>query len=340
MLNFKSQTQASNLRVTVEAPARLHIGFLDLNGDLGRKFGSLGITVNGISTRLMVERAEVLSAQGPSGERALRYLRRLLTQLGLEGGVRLVLHQSIPEHAGLGSGTQQALAVGTAVARLYGLNLSVCSIVRLLDRGLRSGIGIGAFEQGGFIVDGGRGVESELPPVIARLDFPMHWRLLLVFDEACQGIHGDQELAAFKRLTPLPAEAAAHVCRLVMMRVLPAIAEQDLKRFGQGIGEIQRIVGDYFAPIQGGRFTSPAVREALEWIQDRGVPCIGQSSWGPTGFAIVDGDTRAYSLLKDLERSFGGALPLRFQVVSARNQGHIIEMKARTEKPCPVEAEV
>ncbi len=33
-------------KVSVEATARLHLGFLDMNGGLGRKFGGLGLSLD------------------------------------------------------------------------------------------------------------------------------------------------------------------------------------------------------------------------------------------------------------------------------------------------------
>jgi len=33
-------------QVTVAAPGRLHLGFLDPDGSLGRSFGSLGLTID------------------------------------------------------------------------------------------------------------------------------------------------------------------------------------------------------------------------------------------------------------------------------------------------------
>ena len=93
----------------------------------------------------------------------------------------VVIEQTIPAHAGLGSGTQLALALGVGAARLAGSTCrrirwrSSCSVAR------RSGIGLGAFEQGGFLVDGGRGADGLPPPLISRLAFPAEWRLLLDF---------------------------------------------------------------------------------------------------------------------------------------------------------------
>jgi predicted sugar kinase len=43
--------------VTVSAAARLHLGFLDLNGGLGRTFGSIGLAIDGFDTRLVLRSA-------------------------------------------------------------------------------------------------------------------------------------------------------------------------------------------------------------------------------------------------------------------------------------------
>ncbi|MDP3904770.1 MAG: GHMP kinase, partial [Methylococcaceae bacterium] len=39
-------------KVSVTAPASLHMGFIDLSGSLGRHFGSIGVALNEINTRL------------------------------------------------------------------------------------------------------------------------------------------------------------------------------------------------------------------------------------------------------------------------------------------------
>ena len=43
--------------VTVAVAARLHLGFLDLNGGLGRRFGSLGLALDAPETVLELSRA-------------------------------------------------------------------------------------------------------------------------------------------------------------------------------------------------------------------------------------------------------------------------------------------
>lgn len=322
----------------IEAPARLHLGFMDLDGGLGRRFGSLGMTLAGLSTRITVQKADAFYAVGPSSNRAARYAQRLFESLGLQGAVRIEVESAIPEHVGLGSGTQMALAVGSAVDHLFGLGLGVQRIVRLLGRGTRSGIGIGAFKEGGFLVDGGRGVQDGLPPVTVRLEFPAQWRVLLILDARGQGLHGVRERQVFDNLPPFTAAEAGRLCRVVMMSVLPALVERNLERFAEGIGEMQCSIGDYFAPMQGGRYTSPAVTEALEWLLTGGIAGVGQSSWGPTGFAVLDSETRAYALLRALQREFGERLPLRYRVLRAKNHGHTVETTNHNEHYPIVEA--
>src|SRR5215813_14262185 len=100
--------------VSVTAPARLHLGFVDLNGGLGRRFGSLGIALAAPSTRVVARRHDGLAADGPEADRVLAHLRRLAGRFDLGGSVRVTVEQAIPAHAGLGSGTQLALAVGAA----------------------------------------------------------------------------------------------------------------------------------------------------------------------------------------------------------------------------------
>jgi beta-RFAP synthase len=320
-MNTPCKPITAEYSVEVDAPARLHLGFLDLHGGLGRRFGSIGLTIDTLATRLRAEKCDTVSANGPGAERALKYARSYIKAQGINGGVDINLLQAIPDHVGLGSGTQMALAVGTAIERLYRGERDCAVIAKTLNRGNRSGIGIGAFNQGGFILDCGRSEDKEVPPVAVRLPFPENWRVLLLLDNRQQGLHGSQEVTAFSALPEFPEQTAAHLCRLVMMQVLPGVLEGRLAPVTQGIGEIQQRVGDHFAPAQGGRFTSPVISAALEWAMEKGYAGVGQSSWGPTGFILLEDLGRAQQLEHSLKRHFGKFSSFRCQVVSARNQG-------------------
>ena len=313
--------------VNVDTPARLHLGFLDLSGALGRRFGSLGLSIEAFHTRLRVIRARELGAVGPGAGRAMGYAERILDALGVKDRVSIQLDTAIPDHLGLGSGTQMALAVGRAITDLFGIEYSTRELAVLLQRGARSGIGIGAFDDGGFLLDGGVGTGGQVPPVIARLSFPEQWRLLLVMDARGQGLHGRREVDAFNRLPVFPTDLAAHLCHLALMKILPGLHHAELQPVAEGIAELQRCVGNHFAPAQGGRFTSKAVADALAWVESLGHCGVGQSSWGPTGFVLLPDDQSAQALLSQARRRFGELSPLRFLITTACNEGSRVRLE-------------
>ena len=157
--------------VSVSTSARLHFGFLDPSGRGPRPFGSFGLAIDRPRTRLGLRRGNDFKVTGVDCERAAPYLRAITASFGLATPYQLHLDEVIPAHAGLGSGTQLALAIGSAVAVLEGLPLDLTEIAARLERGKRSGIGIGTFEQGGAVLDGGPS-DGALPEVLWRVPFP------------------------------------------------------------------------------------------------------------------------------------------------------------------------
>ena len=309
----------------VLAPARLHLGFLDLNGSLGRRYGSIGLALDQPSTDVVVWKARATSVAGPEPERVRAVLERCRSALGLAGQYRVEVTRAIPPHAGLGSGTQLALAIGFALMRLEGLSLAPKQVGDLSGRGARSAIGMAAFEAGGFIVDGGRGAIDRPPPVMIQTPFPDAWRALLVLDARAQGAHGDREAQAFAVLPPLPEALADRVCRLVLMQLVPGLQEADLGAFGAALTEIQRILGDHFSTAQGGSpWTSPAVGDLLDRAAALGATGIGQTSWGPTGFGFVPSSGVAEGLYHSLVEE-AKARGLEISIVRGRNAGATIE---------------
>jgi beta-RFAP synthase len=233
-------------------------------------------------------------------------------------------------HTGLGSGTQLALAIGTAYARLAGRSTSSAEIARLLARGSRSGIGMLGFDHGGFLVDGGPAhhgqdtageVHTEAPPLLFRQPFPDAWRILLVDDTTREGLNGDAEKRGLASLAPFPQALAAHLCHLVLLRILPGIAESDFDAFADGITEMQQTIGEYFAPVQGDVFSSPAVAAALEAVAARQTAGIGQTSWGPTGFAFVRSAEEAARALVVAQEATRGKPGITCSIVTGRNRG-------------------
>lgn len=312
--------------VTIRAPARLHLGFLDLGGTHGRRFGSLGIALDRPVTEVTVRRAPADADRGPDSARAARARDGVRAALGLSEAFAVEVDAALPAHNGLGSGTQLAVAVGVAVARLSGHPLTARAVAALLGRGRRSAIGMEAFEAGGVILDGGKAMSGEKaalpPPLLARLKLPEEWRILLVFDRAREGLSGAQEMAAMAQLPPFPEERAAHFCHLMLLTALPALAESDADAFGSVIGAWQRALGDHYAAAQGGgRFLSPEVTQVIAFLEAEGVAGVGQSSWGPTGFAIVGNEAQATQLLQALHGRFASYTNLSFDCVRGNNRG-------------------
>ena len=78
------------------------------------------------------------------------------------------------------------------------------------------------------------------------------------------------------------------VAHIVLLQLLPALADGDLDAFGPALSEIQRITGGWFAPAQGGAFAPGASARLVDRLADWGaVGGVGQSSWGPAVYGIV-----------------------------------------------------
>jgi beta-RFAP synthase len=296
-------TAGAGTRVIVEAPARLHFGVLDLRGDRGRRFGGIGAAVPEPGVAISAAVADRIQVEGPDAERASEFARRFAAHYGLPGAQLRVI-RAIPAHSGLGSGTQLALTVAKAMAHLYGVNATPAEHAAIVGRGHRSAVGTWAFALGGFILEGGRTPGSEaVAPLLSRLPIPEDWRCVIAVPQGSPGLSGEAEAAAFARLPPPEAREVEHVAHLVLMQLMPALVDGDLRGFGAALTEIQRITGGWFRAIQGGAFaqgdSSELVRRLAEW----GAAGVGQSSWGPAVYGIVRGEDQAGELAR-LARGF------------------------------------
>ncbi|MDI9349004.1 MAG: beta-ribofuranosylaminobenzene 5'-phosphate synthase [Candidatus Symbiobacter sp.] len=331
--------------IHITASARLHFGFLDLQGGLGRRFGSIGVAIDGIFSSFSLSLSDDFAVTGAGADdfavtgaaatteapRIRAHLQRLSRDNGFPP-VAVQIDAVIPPHAGLGSGTQLAMGLAEAYAKLVGRDLPLAT---LAERGARSGIGLAVYQTGGLVVDGGQKIffrkgdaEPSLvhpaPPVLARFDFPRDWRFVLMLDTSRQGIHNEAERAAFAALPPMDAAISGELCRRVVMQLLPGLAEQDFAAVSDALGAVQRLNGDYFAAAQGGRFAHPVIGRVLAHLAAGGVVGVGQSSWGPTGFALAESEAAAMGLaahIQDLCRGFSGSSPVSTRIVQARNIG-------------------
>ncbi len=312
-------------QVTITAPARLHLGFVGLSGNSAIEFGALGVAIERPAVTVKAKKSSEWTVSGSMQERVRRYVEQLVAEFEFEQPLHIDVTRTIPQHIGLGSGTQLALAVGTACIQLNDISVSIARLSHLLRRGGRSGIGTAAFTHGGFLVDREASAKDEVRAIARRLEFPETWCILLVFDVGYQGAHGDFESEAFRKLGGFSDSLTDKLQRILVDQVQPALERRDQAQFGEGITTIQRHVGDFFSPLQGGRFLSPDVAQVLAQAEKLGATGIGQSSWGPTGFVILENEKSAEELRSRLLESRTG-LKVRLGICKARNEGARIQI--------------
>jgi beta-ribofuranosylaminobenzene 5'-phosphate synthase len=291
--------------VRVEAPARLHLGMLTVAGDGARRFGGLGVSVTRPAVVLEAQPADELIVEGAEAERALTFARRCREALGLPGGAHLRVVETIPPHVGLGSGTKLALAVAQALATLHGRAVDAPSLAQAAGRAARSAVGTWTFALGGLVVEGGVRVGAERSaPLLMRHAVPVEWRIVLVVPKAEPGLSGVDEAEAFRRLVP-SAERSAAIAQLVLTSLLPALVECELEEFGAAVTRLQQLVGDAFAPVQGGRF-HPRAGALVDALLRGGAAGAGQSSWGPAVYGVVGSEAAGRELTRHMEDLVGG----------------------------------
>ena len=189
------------------------------------------------------------------------------------------------------------MAAALAVRRALGDDPEPVALAADLGRGLRSGVGVHGFARGGLLVDGGKGpgtaVRRFFAGMMCRTNGAFCWRRR----GTSTGSPAPANATRLRRLARQRVDAAETetLCRLVLLGLLPALVEGDLAAFGEAVFEFNRRAGLLFKTSQGGEYRSPAAAELVAVLRDFGVRGVGQSSWGPTIFAIDEGEQLAVS---------------------------------------------
>ncbi|MCP8304824.1 MAG: hypothetical protein H3Z50_05080 [archaeon] len=319
-------------KVKVRTPSRLHITLLDLNGELGRVDGGVGMALEEPNVILEAESIESgLIVEGDRSGRVLEVAKKIIDAYNLKNGIRIRLLRRYEEHVGLGFGTQLSLGVGFALTDLNGIHVSPRDLAKIVRRGGTSGIGVAAFEAGGFIVDGGhtfglgRQKQSFLPssaskapppPLISRLDFPEDWLVVLATPKASQRVHGSFEVDLFSKYCPIPIEEVRSLSHLILMKLLPSVVEKDIAEFGEAISSIQKL-GFKRREVS---LQSDEVTNLMKVMVDAGAYGVGLSSFGPTLYTVVDSEKKAEMIAKvaedEIDKIGGNVL-----VTKVRNKG-------------------
>ncbi len=312
--------------IKVVSPSRLHLTLIDLNAELGRVDGGAGITLESPGMELLASEADNVEIVGDS---LLAGKMRIAADALLPAGkgIKLQINDSLPDHVGLGSGTQAALSAAAAINKIYGLGKSVRELAIAVGRGGTSGIGVAAFENGGIILDGGHkfkdkcafspSAASHVPPgpVLFRRDFP-DWPIVLAIPNT-KGAHDAEEVDIFKKYCPIPLAEVQEICHVILMQMLPALVEEDLESFGKAINHFQ-LVGFKRREVE---LQLRPVLDIMEYMRDNGASGSGISSFGPVVYGIVGSSGEGKRLLKEAQRMLDESLGGKTLLTKAKNRG-------------------
>ena len=276
------------MKVIVKTPARLHLGLIDMNGDLGRMFGGLGVGIDHPNVTVEAQNSPNFTIKGQEVELTKSIAQKFFSTYHLQPKANINVVEAIPPHIGLGSGTQLSIAIAVALSKLFGVKASVPELAVAMGRAKRTAVGTTIFQVGGFVVDGGKNQKNQnFPPLIYRQPFPTNWRFVVAIPNTKEGLSNSEENHAFQKLAKMPSEDVGQICRLIMLKLLPALAEYDIEAFGDALTRIQVVTGNYFAQAQGGTFSSPTAADCIQFMKETGAYGVGQSSWGPALYAVV-----------------------------------------------------
>src|SRR5262245_31239533 len=314
----------SEVRVTTGS--RLHFGLLRLppspnwRDDGTRYFGGAGLMIDEPGVVVRIERATEWVATGALGDRALAAARRFAIATAPDDCFAVHVERAPPEHVGLGTGTQLELAVATGVSRALGRADDPVTLAHPLGRGRRSAIGVRGFAQGGFLIDRGKRRPDEIAEV-ERLKFPADWRILLITPDVASSWHGDRERAA---LAAVGARASSQLENLLVESLVPALTGRNFAAFGAALSDYNAQAGEYYREFQGGKFADPVIENLVECLRECGA-AAGQSSWGPTIFAMTESESKALAVSAAIHKTGGARAGCR--IVRGRNTGATVGAK-------------
>lgn len=328
------QSFQAQFSVRVKTPGRLHFGMLSFGDSAVRQFGGVGAMIDSPSIQLTVQPAERLEVVGPLCRRVREVAGRWARFHRLAGdpALRIEIESAGREHIGLGVGTQLSLAVVAGLCAACGRSWeSAVELAKSAGRGLRSAVGSHGFVQGGLIYDPGKFPAEDMAPLQQRVELPASWRFVLICPKRSTGLSGEAEQQAFARLPPVPENVTAKLTDEIESRMLPAATAGRFSEFGDSVYQYGHAAGMCFAGQQAGPFASAETGRLVQRIRELGVRGVGQSSWGPSVFALQPGDAEASALVSQLE-SIIDPSESEFIVARPDNNGAQVQVEEQLQK--------
>lgn len=294
--------------VVVTAPGHLHVGNFDLSGDLGRLFGTVGFSIEEPSLEVELKKNEDVQAS----DRDARFFAEVLCEEHDLSGVEIQVNCPLPKFVGIGHHTTLALSIGVGLSELYDLSLSIEEVALTVKRGLITALGLYACKCGGFVIEGGfrpERMEEMVPPLIFQRNIPDDWIFVIAIPreprERIAELRKEREDRILKEGVTMSPKTSAELSRLVLVKMMPSIAEEDIESFGESLTEFNSRLGDVWSDHQEGKYADGVVERGIELVEGKS-HCACQSSWGPTFYGLTDDESDALDLRDELEEFLEG----------------------------------
>jgi beta-ribofuranosylaminobenzene 5'-phosphate synthase len=301
----------------------LHFGLYGFGKLLDRQFGGVGAMIEHPCLELEVTAADPFRCEGPAAQRVLEFSGRwaLFHRRSSLPLCRLVVRQLPPEHSGLGVGTQLGLSVAAALNAWEGLpSATPAELAMSVARGLRSAVGTYGFAQGGLIAERGKLPHETISPLDVRVELPNQWRFVLVRAKTASGLAGQAEAQAFEQLPCVSPATSEQLIRLAREEMIPAAVQGNFDGFSEALYRYCREAGLCFTAIQGGPYNGPLLTRLVEILRACGATGVGQSSWGPTLFAVMSDEDRAQAFVERFRNQASG-IECEIDITPPNNSG-------------------
>ena len=230
--------------------SRLHFGLLGWGPGAARQFGGVGLMVERPGIELVATPSTDWQFEGPLAGRVREVVDRLRRQRPRSWRTPRILSRfdsrsrarlpSMSAWASARSSTWpwsgSCWRCATTEFHSFQRNWPVFP-----DVGDAQGLDSTASCKAGFL-SMAEGATNSSPPPIARMPFPDDWSILLVQPPGPPGRSGPTRYGPSPTSQPPSDRITDRLCRLILLGILPAVAERDLPRFGAAVSEMQHHV--------------------------------------------------------------------------------------------------
>lgn len=278
-----------------------------MHADAPRINGGIGFAMNGPQATIEARPAACIDIEDqrrfPMTAAELRQLGEALTAFAKiysdNLGARISVYGEMRTHVGMGSASAIRLGVLEALALANGRDVTRDALITASGRGGTSGIGINTYFDGGLVCDLGRAgndggflpssqATGGRPLTLPSLEMP-NWPILLCIPRAIAPKTQEEEVAFFKRTTPLPASTSYQTSYVALFELYAAAAEADFDRFCCGVEHMQDMA---WKRAERAAYGQP-LSEISSQLIAAGGRCVGMSSLGPMLFCLFEPDQLA-----------------------------------------------